>query len=186
MAMQQWNPIVSSVLAECSGRLLPLTRSDDCNIELALALREASPPEALFPNARNAEAAYSALLLLLGCWEASHDLTNDDETPEGCYLHAIIHRMEPNPGNAAYWLRQLGNHPLFPEVHQHAQEILEPDPVADWQLKSAWDPFLFNQWCEEARQLPATKKEKVALAIQRAEWDLLFSWCASAINAQSQ
>ncbi|MBV8895777.1 MAG: hypothetical protein JO051_04645 [Acidobacteriaceae bacterium] len=175
--MPQWNAVVSAVLEKCSGRVLPLTQSADADAATA-ALLEQHSPEALFANARNAEAAYSALLLLLGFWEKSHDLTNDDETPEGCYLHAIIHRMEPNPGNSAYWLRQLGRHSLFPELRVQAEEILKRNGVAGWQLKPAWDPFLFNDWCDEARALPGSMKEKAAVLIQRAEWDLLFPWCA--------
>jgi hypothetical protein len=177
--MQRWHPVVSSILTEYSGRPLPLIRSDDCNGQLARTLRENSAPEALFPDARNAQAAFSALLLLLGCWEESHDLIDEDQTPEGCYLHAIVHRIEPNPANSAYWLRQVGHHPLFPEVHRRTQEILEKDLVPRWQLKPDWDPYLFNSWCEEARRFPGSIKEKVALKIQQAEWDLLFPWCAS-------
>jgi hypothetical protein len=179
--MGKWNPAVSAVLVKCADRPLPLTQSADCAADTAAELQRHSP-EALFPNARNAEAAYSALLLLLGCWKESHDLTNDDESPEGCYLHAIIHRMEPSPGNSAYWLRQVGEHPLFPQLHQRAQEILIRDPVPGWQLKPVWDAYLFNQWCDEARNSPGSEKEKTALAIQRAEWDLLFPWCASTSN----
>jgi hypothetical protein len=179
--MHEWNPVVSSVLAACSGRVLPLVQSYDRDLGTAAALQRNSP-QALFPSARNAEAAYSALLLLLGCWEASHDLTNDDETPEGCYLHAIIHRIEPNPGNSSYWLRQLGPHPLFRQVYERARDLLNEYRIAEWQLTPSWDPFLFNRWVEEARELPGSEKEKAALAIQRAEWEVLFSWCASPVS----
>ena len=157
---------------------LPLTRSlGDSDSEEAVELRRRSARES-FPNARNPEAAQAALLLLHGCWEASHDLINDNETPEACYVHAIVHRIEPNPGNSAYWFRQLGDHPLFAQLHQRAQEILHEHPVLGWELKSKWDPYLFNQWCEEARRAPGSDKEKAAVAIQQAEWELLFAWCA--------
>ena len=181
--MQASISLVSSILAKCENRSLPLTQSSaDSDTESVAQLRTHAP-ETLFPRARNGEAAYSALLLLLGAWEASHDLTNDDESPEGCYLHAIIHRLEPNPGNSAYWLRQLGQHPLFPQVHRRAQDILHKQPVPGWQLKPAWDPFLFNKWCEQARDSPpGSLEEKAALAMQRAEWDLLFAWSAEAIG----
>lgn len=179
--MSQWNPVVTTVLEKCSGRVLPLTQSPDADAATAAMLEQHSP-ESLFPNARNAEAAYSALLLLLGCWEKSHDLTNDDETPEGCYLHAIIHRMEPNPANSAYWFRQLGEHHLFPDVRASAEQILKENRIPGWQLKPGWDPFLFNQWCDEARRSPNSTKEKAAVSIQRAEWELLFPWCAAVTN----
>jgi hypothetical protein len=56
---------------------------------------------------------------------------------------------------------------------------------ARWVLKTAWDPFLFIEWCDEARQAPGSDKEQAALKIQRAEWDLPFEWCAIEAAADS-
>lgn len=158
---------------------LPLTRSHhECDSEEAVRLSRRSPQES-FPNARNADAAQAALLLLHGCWEASHNLIDDNETAEGRYVHAIVHRIEPDAGNSAYWFRQFGEHPVFRPLHQRVQQILQEHPVAGWELKPAWDPYLFNEWCEEARRAPGSDKETVALAIQQAEWELLFAWCTA-------
>jgi hypothetical protein len=175
--MRYWNSTVSAVLERCSQRTVPLTRNSDCDADMLTLLRKNSPDE-LFPDSRNKEPAYSALLLMLGDWEGSHELTNDDESPEGCYLHAIIHRMEPNPANSAYWWRHLGAHPLFQQVRERAEEILSKRRLDGWELKQSWDPFTFNKWCEEARQLAGSEQEATAVAIQRAELDLLFEWCA--------
>ncbi|HEX4750824.1 MAG TPA: hypothetical protein VH302_14885 [Bryobacteraceae bacterium] len=160
---------------------MPLTQSAERDDEALMDL-QAHSPETLFPDARNAEVAYSALLLRLGAWQASHDLTNDDESPEGCFLHAIIHRMEPNPANSAYWWRQLGQHPAFRQLHSRAQAVLSEHSVPDWKLKATWDPLLFNMWCEQAQRSPGTEREKAALAIQQAEWELLFNWSAERAN----
>lgn len=178
--MQQSTSVVSNLLAEARRRVLPLTQSPNRDITAITELKQHSPDE-LFPRSRNAEVAYSALLLVFGDWEGSHDLTNDDESPEGCYLHAIIHRIEPNPANSSYWLRQLGRHPLFSAVLNRAKEVLQNRPVSGWQLKSDWDPYLFNKWCEEARQAPGSEKEKTVLALQKAEWELLFDWSAEQV-----
>lgn len=161
-----------------AGPLLPLTRSHECDSEDAVRLKGQSPQQS-FPNARSPEAAQAALLLLHGCWEASHNLIDDSETPEGCYVHAIVHRIEPDIGNSGYWFRLVGQHPIFPNVHERAKQILKETPISDWKLKPSWDPYLFNEWCEEARCAPGGDKEKVARAIQQAEWDLLYAWCAS-------
>jgi hypothetical protein len=178
--MQQPIAVFSDLLEVARKRVLPLTQPTDRDSASIAELKQHSPDE-LFRKARNAEVAYSALLLLCGDWEGSHDLTNDDESPEGCYLHAIIHRIEPNPANSSYWLRQMGKHPLFPAVRECARQILVQRPVVGWQLKSEWDPYLLNVWCEQAREAPGSEKEKTALALQRAEWDLLFKWCAETI-----
>lgn len=45
-------------------------------------------------------------------------------------------------------------------------------------LKGGWYPFQFIEWCDQARRAPGSERESAALEIQRAEWDLLFEWCA--------
>lgn len=163
-----------SVLQKYSARVLPLTKTGKCPGAAADILQ--SSPSALFPGARAAEAAMSGLLLLAGCWDESHELSQDIASSEGSYWHAIAHRIEPNSSNAAYWFRRVGEHPIFPELHRTAAGILERRAL--WELKPAWDPFLFIEWCDEARLAPASDKEDAALKIQRAEWELLFKWCA--------
>jgi hypothetical protein len=158
--------------------VLPLTRSPESDSGDAVRLKRQSPQES-FPNARNPEAAHAALLLLHGCWEASHNLIDDNETPEGCYVHAIVHRIEPDIGNSGYWFRRVGQHSIFSDIHERAKQFLNETPIRGWTLKPSWDPYLFNQWCEEARRAPGSDKEKVARAIQQAEFDLLYAWCAA-------
>ncbi len=136
-----------------------------------------SSPSVLFPGARAPEAAVSGLLLLLGCWNESHELSQDIASREGSYWHALAHRIEPDASNSAYWFRRVGEHPIFPDLHRQASEILQRRD-APWKLKPAWDPILFIEWCDEARQASGSEKEQAALEIQRAEWDLLFEWCA--------
>ena len=50
-----------------------------------------------------------------------------------------------------------------------------------WSLKEQWDPFLFIRWCEEANRGGNASKVTAATAIQNAEWELLFEWCAAPI-----
>jgi hypothetical protein len=168
---------VRSVLEKYSARVLPLTRTGDRNPDEAAAMLR-TRPSTLFPGARSPEAAVSGLLLLAGCWDESHELSQNIASPEGSYWHGIAHRIEPDSSNSAYWFRRVGEHPIFRELHRRASDILERG--APWQLKPAWDPFLFIEWCNEARQAPGSDKESVALKIQRAEWELLFEWCALA------
>jgi hypothetical protein len=169
---------VRSILRKFAPHVLPLTRTGSCNAEDAAKLQQLGPPS-LFPRARAPEAAASGLLLLLGCWDASHEVSQNISSREGSYWHAIAHRMEPDAANAGYWFRQVGEHAIFPALHQKAGEILERGDTSAWRLKPAWDPFLFIEWCEEGRRKPGTEQERAALEIQRAEWDLLFEWCAS-------
>ena len=169
---------VRSVLQKYSAHVLPLTRTGNCNRDDAAGIQSVSP-SLLFTAPRAPQAAVSGLLLLFGCWEESHELSQGIESPEGSYWHAIAHRIEPDSSNAGYWFRRVGEHPIFAELHRRASGILE-GRNAPWELKAGWDPLMFVKWCDEARKAPGSDKEQAALKIQRAEWDLLFEWCAFA------
>ena len=43
-----------------------------------------------------------------GDWEKAHQLVQDLDTPEAAWVHAYLHRVEGDPGNAAYWYRLAG------------------------------------------------------------------------------
>jgi hypothetical protein len=43
-----------------------------------------------------------------GDWARAHDLLQDDNSPDGSWVHAYLHRKEPDPANAAYWYRRAG------------------------------------------------------------------------------
>ena len=39
-----------------------------------------------------------------GDWDAAHDIAQDIDSPEAARIHAYLHRVEGDDGNAAYWL----------------------------------------------------------------------------------
>ena len=123
-------------------------------------------------------AALAGLLLRIGCWTESHTVAQDIHSAEGSYWHGIAHRIEPDSSNAGYWFRRVREHAIFPELHRRAEEILKTSGPPHWHLKAAWDPFLFIDWCDEAREKGA-RAEAAATEIQMAEWQLLFDWCAA-------
>jgi len=43
-----------------------------------------------------------------GNWDAAHDIAQDISTPMGSWLHALLHLIEGDTGNAAYWFREAG------------------------------------------------------------------------------
>jgi hypothetical protein len=43
-----------------------------------------------------------------GDWEAAHDIAQDIETPTGSWLHALLHLIEGDLGNARYWFVTAG------------------------------------------------------------------------------
>lgn len=38
-----------------------------------------------------------------GNWEKAHDLAQDEGSSKGDWIHAYLHRVEGDLGNAAYW-----------------------------------------------------------------------------------
>jgi hypothetical protein len=161
-----YGPDVSAILAlDGDGeRLMPLVM-ERCSSEAARErLRAASPPH-MFAGARAPEMALCGLYVYFSCFEEAHAIA-DAETAEARYWHGIVHRQEPNTESAAYWFRQLGAHPIFPMLARAAGQ------------EHAWDPFAFIEMCEEARQQPGSELEALARGIQRAEWQILFDYCA--------
>jgi hypothetical protein len=48
-------------------------------------------------------------LALGGDWEAAHGIVQQDEAdPTAAWIHAVLHKIEGDAGNARYWYRRAG------------------------------------------------------------------------------
>src|ERR1017187_8908634 len=108
----------------------------------------------------------SGLYVHFCCFEEAPAIAQDTATAEGSYWHVMVHRQEPDAGNAAYWFRRVGAHAIFPALARAAGQ------------EGRWDPFAFIEMCEQARRQPGSELQARARAIQRVEWQLLFDYCA--------
>ncbi|MDX2149734.1 MAG: hypothetical protein SFV54_03300 [Bryobacteraceae bacterium] len=151
-------------------RLMPLA-SGSCSSAEARRLLSAADASKLFPGARAPEAALSGLWLYFSCLDESHSVSQSITTAEGSFWHGIMHRQEPDPGNAAYWFRRVGRHPILPALCEEAASLGYPSG-------EAWDPFAFIDFVEAARRRRGSAEEWLALDVQRVEWQLLFRHCA--------
>ena len=174
----RYAPAVARLLAlDGNGsRLMPLTCGGTCPPEARRALQSANAGE-LFPDAKDATAAMAGLWLYFSCFEEAHELVSKSESRECELWHAILHRQEPDSGNAAYWFRKVGSHPAYSNISHAAVRILEKFPRAEFRT-GKWDPFAFIAFCERARSQPGSAQEQAALEIQRAEWQIIFDYCA--------
>jgi hypothetical protein len=43
-----------------------------------------------------------------GQWDAAHKIVQDEDTVDAAWVHAYLHRVEGDLGNAGYWYRQAG------------------------------------------------------------------------------
>jgi hypothetical protein len=107
---------------------------------LAPALEEPALAR-LFPGIQHINARLclsSGLLQIHDFWDASHHAAQraDDlgERSFSAWWHMIAHRREPDPGNAAYWSRRVGNHPLLEPLGARIRNALHAQgeaPLAD-------------------------------------------------------
>jgi hypothetical protein len=139
-----------------------------------------------------AEPLIAALTLpptcLAGLWlrfdfaERGHALAQTLPGPDGDYWHAIHHRREPDPGNAKYWCRRVGSHPVHAPLLVAARALgngsAAARQVAGW---TAWDAFGFVDLCA-AHAGDGSADEAFCKAVQEQEWRLLFDRCFRAVT----
>jgi hypothetical protein len=166
-----YGPEVAGILAlDGNGeRLMPLVHGS-CSSPRAKAALDALAQRKLLH-----ESALAGLYLYFSCWDEAHNVAQNIETPEGSYWHAIVHRQEPDAGNAGYWFRQVGAHPIFPALREEAARI-------GVDFGPRWNSSAFIEMCERARREPGSDAGRMALETQRAEWQLLFDYCAAKIK----
>ena len=169
----------------------PLIRAEPRRPRLAPAF-SADALKGLWPTAhRTTRLAMAAgLLQAFDHWEASHNAAQaaDDlgDRDLSAHWHAIAHRREPDPGNAAYWYRRVGRSRIFPELAQALDKMLddEPTPAPAWaaRLAADWDPFAFLEACNASADRPESPDAQFARRLQRLEFDHLLGATASALG----
>jgi hypothetical protein len=75
--------------------------TDPCRAFLD-SLDQASPPADL------SGLALAVWHGLRGEWDAAHDIAQEDPSANGSWVHAWLHRIEGDLGNAGYWYRLAG------------------------------------------------------------------------------
>jgi hypothetical protein len=159
-------PLVAALLAK--PRLAPLgPGTPDPPARDALA--RFNPLTDLGAPARDADAARACLA---GLWlyfdhlDESHRVSQELETPEGSFWHAVMHRREPDADNSKYWWRRVGPHPVLDALRGRA-------PALGYAYTT---PQAFVDVCERVRG-KGSADEELARRVQGLEWELLFDWC---------
>jgi len=174
----RYGPEVARLLAlDGDGNRLQPLDCGPCSCEEARRILLNCEPSKLFSGSEEPEAAMAGLWLYFSCFEEAHELANNCSSTEGYLWHGILHRQEGDSGNAAYWFRKAGSHPVYSELSPEAAKILVKYRHAEFRV-GRWDPFAFLSFCDRARAQPGSHHQQAALEIQRAEWQLLFDYCA--------
>ncbi len=58
-----------------------------------------------------------------GDWDGAHRLVQDDGSPDAAWVHAYLHRVEGDLGNARYWYGQAGRSPAAGALESEWEEI---------------------------------------------------------------
>jgi hypothetical protein len=169
--MITWPPSSDGLLHGDALRALgPGTPDQDAYPRLkALRIESAFAPQAVH-DVDMAACCLAGLWLRHDYFDESHKISQDIDTSSGSFWHGILHRREPDPSNAAYWFRRVGQHPIYEALAKDAAALgLE-------QQSTSWNPFDFIDWCEQHRDT-GTAQEMLLRRVQAREWELLFTWC---------
>jgi hypothetical protein len=90
--------------------------------------------------------ARSLLLLAAGDIETAHRIAQESSSPNGAYVHGMIHRIEDDFDNARYWFFRAGVHPASPEIYRRA--AANSQRIAS---HPTWDAGRVTDWLEESR-----------------------------------
>jgi hypothetical protein len=94
--------------------------------EFKRSLAKAKPPSSLAPAL--------AALWWAGKdeWDKAHAIVMDENGKDCAWVHAYLHRVEGDLGNARYWYRQaqrpVATAPLFAEWDAIAEILLQAEP----------------------------------------------------------
>ena len=150
--MPDYPPAVAELLAlEHPTSLGPGTPAGALRAKLATACASLPP------------ACAAGLWLRFDFLDESHAVSQDLESADGSFWHAIMHRREPDAGNSKYWFRRVGGHPVLKLLAERASAL-------GYRFTT---PFDFVDFCDRVRGT-ATAEEGVAKRVQNLEWQLLF------------
>ena len=120
-------------------------RALQSRLDEALAGQKVSQPVA--------DSLRAVVLLWHDHHEPAHALVQDGATADASYVHGILHRREPDYGNARYWFQRVREHPAFEKLAAEVGKLLSGHPALRSQLlpNGTWDSFAFIDACEEAQ-----------------------------------
>jgi hypothetical protein len=123
-----------------------------------------------------ADAALAGLWLWFDFFDESHAISQGIDTATGSYWHGILHRREPDYGNAKYWFARVGQHPVYSELVVALADADIAGVREAGLCTSTWDAVKFVDLCERTARTGGALEE-LCRQVQIAEWQFLFDYC---------
>jgi hypothetical protein len=113
----------------------------------------------------------------------SHTISQNLHSPSGSFWHAIMHRREGDFSNAKYWYARCANQRVLTSLNAKASAILNPLPADKSLLRltaNGWNANAFVDFVEQLHDRPNDPHYRLAVTLQRLEWQALFDDCTRA------
>lgn len=173
-------PVVSRFWEELSTRDLPELGPGPRHgvlAEEAVRLRLLDATRGLELAAADSELLTAIALLYHDHHDAAHNRVQDRTDAEGCLVHAMLHRREPDHWNAAYWFRRVSGHPIYGALTPAAiRAAKDPDARAVLErltLSGNVDPLALVQECRRVAERPCMRSEAYLRTVQHLEFTAL-------------
>jgi hypothetical protein len=125
----------------------------------------------------------ASLFLLFDCFEQSHQIAQEQEGFFGNWLHAMVHRREPDAENSKYWYQRVRPpEGVFPEIGKRVLSLMEENRVGELaklrkgiEASKQWEPKIFVDLTTQFGQgTPLDPPVRQLAEVQRTEWQVLW------------
>ncbi len=119
--------------------------------------------------------------------DVAHGIVQDMPSADAAYVHAILHRREPDYLNAKYWFRRVGQHPCCAALAAAVVNICREEGASELATvlgpDTRWNAMAFVDACEAvAGELSESAKARALRKIQQTEFEILFKHLVSAVR----